>query len=116
MTRNQRIEFAFVARELAVQVKCRLAQSHASFFHLGGIDVVPFDEIEERSVHALDRGGRRPKAQRDLLELPMPSELGDNRSRAAAIRVNIIKTTIRGSEKFTSRQKVLLGEQRRQQS
>jgi hypothetical protein len=62
MTGNQRIELAFVLRELTVEIKCRLAQSHANFFHLGGIDFVPFDEIEDRGIHALDRGGRWPKA------------------------------------------------------
>src|SRR5262249_52713217 len=73
MTGNQGVELAFVLRELTVEIKGRLAQSHANFFHLGGIDFVPFDEIEDRGIHALDRGGGWPKALRDTLRPPVPS-------------------------------------------
>jgi hypothetical protein len=46
----------------------------------------------------------------------MPSKLGRDRLRAAAIRVNVVKAAVRGGEKFASGQKVLLCEQRRQQA
>ena len=54
MTGNQRIELPLVPRKLAVQIERRLAQGNANLFHLGGIDFVPFDEIEDGGVHALD--------------------------------------------------------------
>src|SRR5436305_6716547 len=53
MTGNQRIELPLVPRELAVQIERRLAQCNTNLFHLGGIDFVPFDEIEDGGVHAL---------------------------------------------------------------
>src|SRR5213080_1430751 len=112
MTGNQRIELSLVSRKLAVQIERRLAQGNTNLFHLGGIDFVPFDEIEDGGVHALDRGSGWPKAQRDPLELPAPSEVGSDRLRLAAIRVNIVKAAVRGGEKFACRQKLLLSEER----
>ena len=116
MAGDQRIELALVVRELAVQIEGRLAQSDADFLHLGGIDLVSFDEIEQRGVHALDRGRGRPQTQRDLRELPAFPEIGGDRLRAAAIRVDIVKPAVARSEKFARGEKLLLGEQRRQQA
>src|SRR5262245_50431215 len=75
-----------------------------------------FNEIEQRSVHALDRGGGRPQPKRDLLDLPALPEVGYGRLRAAAIRVNVVKAAVLGREELARRQNLLLGQQRRQQS
>src|SRR5207342_3945929 len=77
--------------------------------------LVLFDEIEQRSVHALDRRGGRPQAQRDLFELPALSEIGGDGFGAAAIRICIVEATVLGGQEFARRQKLLLGQQRRQQ-
>src|SRR4029077_5694234 len=115
MAGNERVELAVVARELAVQIERWRAQRDANFLHLGGIDLVPLDEIEQGSVHALDGGSRWPQPQCDLLELPALTEFGRDRLRATAIRVNIVKTATGGGEKLGGPQELLLGEQCRQQ-
>ena len=74
------------------------------------------DEIEHRGVHALDRRGGRPQAQRDLFEFPALSEIGRDSLGTASVRIGIEQAAVLGGEKFASRQKVLLGQQTCHQS
>jgi hypothetical protein len=98
-----------------VQVEAGWLKATRTFFTLGGIDLVPFDEIEHRGVHALDRRGGRPEAQRDLLELPALSELGGDSLGAAAVRIDVVEAAVLGGQKFARRQKLLLSQQSRYQ-
>ena len=116
MGRDERVELRLVAGELAVQVEDRLVEADAQLLHLGGIDLVPLDEIEQRGIHALDRGGRGPQAQRDLLELPALAEPGGRELGLAAIRIAVVEAAVLGGEEFARRQKILLGQQRRHQA
>ena len=116
MAGNQRVELALVLRELAVQIECRLAQCDAHFFHLGGVDLVLLDEIEHRGIHALNRRGGWPQAQRDLLELPAFSEIGGDGLGAPTIGIDVEKPPVPCGQKLARGEKLLLGQQRRHQA
>ena len=75
-----------------------LSQEVLNQYHTETIKLsfVLFDEIEHGGVHALDRRGGRPQAQRNLLELPAFSEIGGDRRGTAAIRIDVEQTAVLG--------------------
>ena len=116
MTGDERIELAFVSRQLAVHVESGLPQRHAQCLDLDGIDRVLFEKIEQRRRHALHQRGGGPQPQRDLLELPAPAEIVGRELRLPAVGVAVVEAAVLGGEELARRQELLLREQRRQQA
>src|SRR5262249_43904209 len=108
----QGLELALVARKPAVQVERRPAQPDAHLVDALRLDAVLLDQIEQRGVHALDRRGRWPQAQRELLQLPARAEIGRRKLRLAAVRIGVEEAAVLGGEELARRDELLLGEQR----